>query len=242
MTWLNCNEDPPIRTFQGSTWGGMSWGFDASDAADIHAKVTALTAQHDALKREATAIPNKVVSGPWLVKLSAVEKQLSTIYRQASAAAYETKASFESVMQVLDVAIPKTLAIIAPLIAADRGDPTGKTSLVIVKDANKQREATAVASKEAWEIWDDPKSWITKTVQEGGKGIRDAQWFIFKEWLKVMWPWLLIGGGVLGTFYFWPLISRFLLKRRAGLGGGVKAGMLPPGTVPQPGGSTVSIG
>lgn len=228
---LNLYEEPPVRTLQGSTWGGLGWRFDASDAAEIHELVAALSGQHDALKREALAITNKAVSGPYLTKLGAVQRQLSTIYRNASALAYKTKANFDSVMGVLTVAIPKTLSVMAPLIAADRRDPSGKTSTVMIK---KSIEVTRAQQEERMRSFAmDPMAWLKRNAKDAGKGLSDLQWALFKEWLRVMWPWLLVGGGALGAFYFWPVIGKVLAHQRAQMAR--KPGDLLPGTTHQPG-------
>jgi len=243
MTWRNLYEQP-ARTSDvpmGTTVGAYdllsltpwSWYLSDEELQAVVAKADILLAQIAALKAKAEKI-----TGTGTRKanyISRLDREAASVKAQVKSVKADTvvKQTYESAVEYLDICSPTALGVIEQQINADIADPSGNTSMAISQARIDQNEREAKARDSAWAIWDDPKEWIEKKIQEGGEGLRSAQWFLFKEWLKTFWPWVVIGGGALTAFYFWPWISRYMMAKRAAAG--KPAGLLPNNTRHQPG-------
>jgi len=227
---MNLYEQAP-RTLQGDTWWGMGWTWEDSDAQLVRDAAVELLSQVDEIRRLIQQIPNQTTRPDYENRVNSIESMAKAKVQTANTTGYKNETAFKDVMKQLTVSAPTELNAMRPLIVADQQDPSGKTSGKLVESRLAQIQAEQKARAESFVV--DPVGSITRTAESVGGSVRDVQSALFKEWLKTMWPWLLVGGGALATVYFWPVISRWLIAKRAAMAR--KPGDLMAGTQHQPG-------
>ena len=238
MTWRNLYEQPartsdvPVGTTLGARDWLLRWYLSEDERQDIIGRADELQAQVAELKERAGQIANATQRSGHIDRLNRINASILAIVKGVNRdeVARET---YEAAVKQIEVSFPTEITTLTGLINADIADPTGDTAEKMIQARLDQLSTQEKEREAAWAIWDDPAAWAKQKIEEGGEGLRDAQWFLFKQWIRTFWPWVVVGGGALAAFYFWPWISRYMLAKRAAAG--KPAGLLPNNTRHQPG-------
>lgn len=231
---LHC-QGAPMGAYPWYGVGLVGWYLGPEDKQQILASANNLANAVADLRGEVAKISSASTRGPWEVRLNGIDKTIAAHRASTESGAIKTKLVFERVLAYLNVAGPREIATMRPLILTDQQDPSGASSNQAIKDAHARIAAENKARAESFAV--DPYGAMKRAAEGALKAAEDAAAAVGKkaigfQWgvIKAFWPILLFGGGIAALWYFGPALG-VVAKRLAGR----VPGELPPGTQHQPG-------
>jgi len=207
----------------GDHWYG--WRYEEADKVAAMTAAAAAMKAVDSLMLQVNAL-STATKIDYLNRLRKTSSQIQTYVTYLNTSTSVTQEYYTDIMKYLTVTAIKEVQILGPLVSADAKDPSGKTSSEMVSsrlDVIAQEQQAAAES-----IIMDPLGWAERSAATAGQ----TAWNVQVSILKGIWPILLIGGGAVALWMFWPAIRRSI--NAGALQRGREPGDLIPGTMEQP--------
>lgn len=234
----------------------LRWYFGEAEAQKITQLLASVRPMIDAVRSIATGLPDKVRS-VYVNKLDAYSRSLDGLASSAASRNF-TSAGYDSSVKQLSVTWPAELVALRNLAQRDVAT-AGQASAALAKQvqeanvaANKALETNilvhpvAAGQAAAQKVYEEAREAGATALEAGEKAAAAALDAVKKvadkatdtavgiQWgiLKKAWPFLALAGGALVLIYFGPVLGKIASRM---IGSGRAPGMLPPGTMHQPG-------